>query len=340
MVEQAFNLGWIKDLRGQFSMFAGVLFALAAGLMWGLIFVGPVLVPDYPGALQSVGRYLAFGLIALPLAWRDWHRLRLLSRSDWLEALKLVLIGNLLYYTFLANVIQRTGAPVSTMIIGTLPVVISICANLLYGRHEGRLDWRKLLPALALIAVGLVCVNVAELQGNLVQTDLWRYLSGIAMAVLAMICWTWYPLRNARWLRQHPDSKGTTWATAQGIATLPLAAMGYLLVSVQLYFTQPEFALPLGPRPEVFVPLMITLGLLCSWLGALCWNEASQRLPTVLVGPLIVFEILSGLAYNFLLRQSWPPVLTLSGIVCLVAGVVVATRIKPESVITEAAVNK
>lgn len=49
-------------------MLAGVLFAIAAGLMWGLIFVGPVLVPDYPGALQSVGRYLAFGFIALPLA--------------------------------------------------------------------------------------------------------------------------------------------------------------------------------------------------------------------------------------------------------------------------------
>ncbi|VEA66018.1 Inner membrane protein ytfF [Serratia plymuthica] len=29
-------------------MFVGVLFALSAGLMWGLIFVGPVLIPEYP----------------------------------------------------------------------------------------------------------------------------------------------------------------------------------------------------------------------------------------------------------------------------------------------------
>lgn len=320
-------------------MFAGVLFALAAGLMWGLIFVGPVLVPDYPGALQSVARYLAFGLIALPLAWQDWKRLRLLSRSDWTEALKLALVGNLLYYTFLANAIQRTGAPVSTMIIGTLPVVISVSANLLYGRHEGRLAWRRLFPALVLIGAGLGFVNMAELQANAEQTDMWRYLSGIALAVLAVICWTWYPLRNARWLRKHPDSKATTWATAQGIATLPLAVVGYLLVSLHLHLTQPAFSLPFGPRPELFVPLMIAIGLLCSWLGALCWNEASQRLPTVLVGPLIVFEILAGLAYNFLLRQSWPPLLTLTGILCLVAGVVVATRIKPEAVITEVAVK-
>lgn len=55
-------------------MFIGVVFALAAGLMWGLIFVGPLLVPDYPAALQSTGRYLAFGLITLPLAWFDRDR--------------------------------------------------------------------------------------------------------------------------------------------------------------------------------------------------------------------------------------------------------------------------
>lgn len=90
-------------------MLIGVLFALAAGLMWGLIFVGPLIVPDYSAALQSTGRYLAFGLIALPLAWLDRRRLRKLTRSDWLEATKLTVIGNLLYYFLLASAIQRTG---------------------------------------------------------------------------------------------------------------------------------------------------------------------------------------------------------------------------------------
>lgn len=28
-------------------MISGVLYALLAGLMWGLIFVGPLIVPDY-----------------------------------------------------------------------------------------------------------------------------------------------------------------------------------------------------------------------------------------------------------------------------------------------------
>jgi drug/metabolite transporter (DMT)-like permease len=314
-------------------MFFGVLFALAAGLMWGLIFVGPLLIPDYPAALQSTGRYLAFGLIALPLAWLDRQRLKKLHRNDWLEALKLTAIGNLLYYLCLASAIQRTGAPISTMIIGTLPVVISVTANLFYSRHDGRLSWRKLTPALVLIVFGLALVNVAELRGNKAPMDVWRYTSGLGLALLAVACWTWFPLRNARWLRNNPSQRPATWATAQGLVTLPLALLGYLLVCGQLALTQPTFALPFGPRPEVFIPLMIAIGMLCSWIGALCWNEASQRLPTVLVGPLIVFEILAGLAYTFMLRQAWPPLLTLGGISCLIIGVIYAMRIKPQPVV-------
>ncbi|TPG63183.1 DMT family transporter [Ewingella americana] len=311
-------------------MFKGVLFALAAGLMWGLIFVGPVMVPEYPATLLSTGRYLAFGLIALPLAWYDRRRLRELSCQDWLEALKLTAIGNLLYYLCLASAIQRTGAPVSTMIIGTLPVVISLCANLFYSQHDGRLSWRKLTPALLLIACGLLLVNVAELHGSTQPFDAWRYGSGIGLAVMAVACWTWFPLRNAHWLRQHPDKKPITWSTAQGVVTLPLALLGYGLACLQLSLSHSGFALPLGPRPWVFLWLMLALGVFCSWIGALCWNEASQRLPTVLVGPLIVFEILAGLAYAFMLRQTWPPLMTLGGIVCLMVGVIVAMRIKPQ----------
>ena len=136
-------------------MWAGTLYALAAGLMWGLVFVGPLLLPEYPAALQSVARYLAFGLIALPLAWLDRHRLRLLTRADWIEALKLAAIGNLLYYLCLASAIQRAGGPVPTMIIGTLPVVIAVCANLRNAHRDGRLPWKRLAPSLALIALGI-----------------------------------------------------------------------------------------------------------------------------------------------------------------------------------------
>lgn len=312
-------------------MISGVLYALLAGLMWGLIFVGPLIVPEYPAMLQSMGRYLALGLFALPLAWMGRARLRQLSRGDWVTALGLTMMGNLIYYVCLASAIQRTGAPVSTMIIGTLPVVIPVFANLLYSHRDGKLAWSKMLPALVCIAIGLAFVNIAELRHARVdEFDGWRYGSGILLASISVVCWAWYALRNARWLRENPDKPPMMWATAQALVTLPVSLLGYVASCWWLELQQPEFALPFGPRPWVFIGLMVAIAVLCSWVGALCWNIASQKLPTVILGPLIVFETLAGLLYTFLMRQSVPPLLTGCGILLLVVGVVIAVRAKPE----------
>jgi len=318
-------------------MWIGTLFALAAGLMWGLVFVAPLMLPDYPAALLSFARYVAFGLIALPLAWFDRARLALFSRADWLEALKLSTIGNLLYYLCLAAAIQRAGGPLPTMIIGTLPVVIAICSNLRDAQRDGRVPWLKLAPSLALIGLGIGLVNQVEIEHLRAdpQADLGRYAMGALLAVGAVACWTWYPLRNADWLRAHADRSPRSWATAQGLATLPLALAGYLGFWIWNTLSGQAFAMPLGPTPELFIGLMLAIGLFASWLGTLCWNEASQRLPTTLVGQLIVFETLSALSYAFILRSEMPAPATLAGISLLVAGVVWALRMRPEPLAAE-----
>jgi len=313
-------------------MAIGITFALAAGLMWGLVFVGPLLLPEYPAALHVCGRYLAFGLISIPMAWLDRSEIARLQRADWLEALKLAIVGNLLYYLFLASAIQRAGGPLPTMIIGTLPVVISIFANQLNRQRDGQLPWGRLVPCLGIILTGIACVNQVEMSAFAggPQADLSRYWIGALQAGLAVACWTWYPLRNANWLRDHPGRKPRAWATAQGLATLPLALVGYAIFWVWMRASGNPFPMPLGPRPESFVGLMLAIGLFASWLGTQCWNEASQRLPTALVGQLIIFETLAALAYAYGLRGQWPEPLTLTGILLLLAGVCLAVRIKPQ----------
>ena len=345
------------------QLISGTLFALLAGLMWGLVFVAPLLLPDYPAALQSFARYLAFGLIALALAWWDRAALSQLTRADWIEALKLSVVGNLLYYLFLAAAIQRAGGPLPTMIIGTLPVVIAIVSNLrgsqAVRRRDGRLPWRRLAPSLMLIAAGIACVNHVELarlqteaaapQGAVgavadAAEGLSRYALGALLAVGAVACWTWYPIRNADWLRSHADRSPRAWATAQGVATLPLAALGFVLFWVWSVVagvpgsgapstpgSPPAFEMPFGPTPGLFLGLMFAIGLFASWLGTLCWNEASQRLPPSLVGQLIVFETLAALSYAWMLRGRWPDGFTLAGAALLVAGVAWALRSRAPS---------
>lgn len=325
-------------------MWAGTAYALVAGLTWGLVFVAPLLLPAYPPLLLSAARYLAFGVIALPLAGWDRHELARLSRSDWAEAFRLSVVGNLAYYLFLSAAIQRAGGPLPTMIIGTLPVVIAITSHLRAGDGPGtdpnvplergvpgHSQWRRLAPSLILIAVGIGLVNEVELhrislESDSLALDVTRYATGAALACAAAACWTWYPLRNAQWLRAHADRSPRAWATAQGLATLPLAALSFAAFWLWNDATQASFAMPWGPDPGLFVFLMVAIGLLASWLGTLCWNAASQRLPATLLGQLIVFETLAALAYAWALRGQWPDAMTLAGVVFLVSGVVVALR--------------
>ena len=318
-------------------MLIGTLFALAAGLMWGLVFIAPTLLPEYPAVLLSCARYLAFGLIALPLAWLDRARVAELTPADWREAFKLSAIGNLLYYLCLAAAIQRAGGPLPTMIIGTLPVVIAVVSNLRDGQRDGRLPWLRLLPSLLLIVAGIGCVNQVEIAALRAdpQADLVRYATGGLLAIAAVICWTWYPIRNADWLRAHADRSPRAWATAQGLATLPLAALGFALFWAWSALAGTAFEMPFGPTPMLFLGLMFSIGLFASWLGTLCWNEASQRLPTSLAGQLIVFETLAALAYAFVLRGQMPGPVTLTGVALLVAGVMWALRVRPERVAIE-----
>jgi len=332
---------------------SGILFALAAGLMWGLVFVGPLLLPEYPATLQSFGRYLAFGLIALPLGWFDRAKLAQLARADWREALRLALVGNIVYYLFLASAIQRAGGPLPTMIIGTLPVVIAITSKLRVARAgarvEARLAWSKLLPSLVLIGAGIALVNhveLAQLRAD-PHADLARYALGGLLAAGAVACWTWYPIRNAEWLRAHPERSPRGWATAQGLMTLPLALIGYAGTWLwNLWIDKGAvapggagFAMPFGPRAADFIVLMFAIGLFASWLGTLCWNEASQRLSPTLSGQLIVFETLAALSYAFVLRKSWPQPETLIGVALLIAGVVWAVRTQPAEANAEAHPN-
>ncbi len=314
------------------ALVSGTLFALAAGLMWGLVFVAPLWLPDYPAALLTVGRYIAFGLIALPLAVWDRARLAELTRADWVEALKLAAIGNLLYYLCLSAAIQRAGGPLPTMIIGTLPVIIAITAKLRGRDRDAPLSWGRMLPSLLLIALGIALVNQSELSALAVDADMPRYATGALLALVALACWTWYPIRNAEWLRAHADRSPRAWATAQGLASLPLALIGLIALWVGMAVTGSPFDMPLGPRPGYFIGLMLAIGLLASWLGTLCWNEASQRLPPGLAGQLIVFETLAALAYAFMLRGHAPAPAALAGIAVLVAGVAWALRGRPAAV--------
>lgn len=305
------------------NLWKGVAYALVAGLMWGLVFVAPAMLPEYNPAALAFGRYIAFGVIALVLAVPDRRRLAALTRRDWVQAFKLALVGNIVYYLFLSAAIQRGGVPLASVLIGTLPVVIAVCANW----QQQSLPWRRLLPSLGLMALGIALVNESEIA-LLTEGDGTAYALGAALALVAVAAWTWYPIQNAHWLQTHPQLSATTWTTAQGVATLPLALAGWLLAGVGQGLVAPErgWLMDLGPRPWAYAGLMLAMGLFASWAGTLAWSRASRLLPTALTGQLIVFETLAALSYGFGYRGTWPDAAAAVGIGLLVVGVALGVQ--------------
>lgn len=307
-------------------MLIGLMCALGAGLMWGLVFIVPLVLPDYSGLLLSFGRYSAYGLVALIPAWLDRARIAALTKADWLAAFKLSLAGNLIYYAALASAVQLADAPLPAMLIGTLPVVISICANWMPGHPSEKISWMRLAPSLLLLLLGVLLVNAhefAHLDGKRTLTD---YATGCALTLLAIAAWTWYPIKNAHYLSTHPKMPAATWATVQGLALLPLSISGFFAAGWYAAHMNPAYHFPLGPQPGLFLGLMLVSGVCASWLGSVLWNKASQRLPTSLAGQLIVFESLAALFYAFLWREALPSIQVLAGAVLLCIGVLLGAR--------------
>jgi drug/metabolite transporter (DMT)-like permease len=307
-------------------MVAGFFCALGAGLMWGLVFVVPLLLPDYPGMVLSFGRYIGYGLFALMPAFFDRRRVAALTKADWIASTRLSLVGNLLYYAALASAIQLADAPLPAMMIGTLPVIIAIFAN----RKPHLADsvaWRRLAPPLMTIFIGLLLVNASELTHMASNRPLSSYLLGCLIGIGAVAAWTWYPIMNARYMQAHPHIASSTWATVQGLTTLPLALAGFAAYGLYNHFTNGHFAFPLGPHPGLFTGLMLAMGICASWFGTMLWNRASQRLPTTLAGQLIVFETLAALLYAFILRGSLPGLSVLAGVTLLCIGVALGVRV-------------
>lgn len=310
-------------------MLSGILAALAAGLVWGLVFITPLLLPEYPGAILSFGRYTAFGLIALIPAWFDRQRIASLKRADWIVATKLSLVGNILYYATLSSAIQLADAPLPTMLIGTLPVVIAIFSNWSPHHPAESIAWNKLFLPLAFIFVGLLLVNAAELHHLDGKRSVADYIQGGLLALLAVAAWTWYPIINGRYLKTNSQIRSSTWATAQGLTVLPLALIGFAVFGVanKLGVTANHYAFPLGEQAIKFMIGMLILGFAASWLGTLFWNHASQKLPTSLAGTLIVFETLAALLYTFILRGVMPAPQIVLGVILLCIGVALSVRV-------------
>ncbi|MGH6640223.1 MAG: EamA family transporter, partial [Polaromonas sp.] len=272
-------------------MLTGIVAGLAAGALWGLVFVAPRMLQMGAGGYSSVdltaGRYAVYGVVAaavmlLGLPGLPGLRRRRLPtvRQAW-AALVMSVLGFSGYYLLLVLAIRDAGTEVPTLIIGTIPLWV-----MLLGKPQG-LRWSALLPGLALTLVGLLLMMGSTHEaGQGTATHFWR---GVALVTASLVCWTAFAVLNSAWLKRHPEVNAIDWANWLGVAT----GLGALLMWLAAGSDMGE--LVVREDRAVFGLLCMATGFGSAWLATILWNMASQRLSASLCGQLIVSETIFAL---------------------------------------------
>jgi drug/metabolite transporter (DMT)-like permease len=296
-----------------------------AGLVWGLAFVLPELLPGWSPVAVTVGRYLAYGAVSLVLFALGGRTLWRLLRGHWRAALAFALAGNILYYLLLVMAIQLVGAPVADIIIGCIPVTVALVGNVVSGGYR----WRALAFPVTMVLTGLVIVNVLELGGAAAteNASLGTKILGVLAAFGAVVLWTWYGLANARFLSRHPEVPGGGWSTVIGLGTGAVTLVALPLAIVTGLLSPSHHAD--GPPASLtsFVLISLVLGILVSWAATGLWNVASARLSPTVAGMLINIETVAGFTYIYAVRGEWPPIGQIVGFLFILAGVLLVVRL-------------
>ena len=301
-------------------MLIGVSFGLFACVLWGFTYILPLLLPQYPTIYISIARAIVMGLTAVLGLYLQREYLKKVNRKDWTFAFWLTLIGNLIQPWCLFSAVQYAGVALAATSFGLIPVLVAIIANE-RDRKKGKpfLELRKLFFPLTAILVGLILSNyegLSETFNNFSEHP--NFLIGLGFATLSTIMWTWYPIRNADWLLAHQDVSPLFFTSMQCFLLLPLGIVSYLLV----WFTANDLKGFLGPDPTTFVTWSLVAGFLCSFVATALWNAMSQRVPTAIAGPMLVFEAIFSVVWGCAYARELPSVSLSLGMTFLVGGVV------------------
>lgn len=307
-------------------MWHGVLCGLLAGAMWGLVFVAPAYLTAFTPMELACGRYIAYGLISAGLLFNRLPALlRRLDRADMVALVKHALAGNIVYYMLLAMGVKLAGVAATSLIIGVLPISVTLLGK----NDHGSVPLRQLALPLLLVAAGIGCINLDVFSHQSAAAGpLAHKIIGVLCATGALLCWTWYSVDNARYLKRNPHYSSGEWSALYGVSS-GLIALAIALVALTLFHADVTGAgaQASGRDWNLFWVVNGVLALGASVIGNHLWNIASRKVPLTLSGQLILFETLFALLYGFIYKQQLPRPLEVAAMILLTCGVMWSLRV-------------
>jgi len=307
-------------------LFTGIASGMGAGALWGLVFLAPELVREFSPLQLTIGRYLCYGLIAAALIAPRWRSLvALVPQRQWLNLLWIAFAGNTLYYILLSSAVQIGGIAMTSLVIGFLPVAVTVIGS----RDHGAVPFRKLLPSLLLCAAGALCIGWQALAAPATGSTV-NQMIGLLCAIGALASWTVFAVGNARSLTRLEHVSAHDWSLLTGIVA---GAQSLVLIPFALVLDTAQHGLSEWAR---FGAVSVGVAVLASIVGNALWNRMSRLLPLTLVGQMILFETVFALIYGLLWEQRLPTLLEMAALVFVMMSVVSCLAAHRRPVVIEA----
>jgi drug/metabolite transporter (DMT)-like permease len=140
-----------------------------------------------------------------------------LTRGDGWRAVGLGILGIAAYQVFFIQGISRTNASTTSILLGTSPIFIALLSTAL---GQERIHWAAWL-GIAISFAGCLVVVSGD-NGGLAFS--WRGLQGVALILVANLCWAAYTVFSKPVLDRNPPFKLAALSTVAGtILYLPFA---------------------------------------------------------------------------------------------------------------------
>lgn len=301
----------MSGAAAQKNLVIGIAAGMFAGVLWGLVFLAPQVLGDFTPFEIAFGRFFFFALVSCLSLRRIGHFIRRLPTREIMLVVALSAAGFWVYTIALAWSVQHSGGILTTLVIGLLPITISLVGRGVRGLQK------QFVAGLILLVAGLAMLTVVPWGLGFASVNF--SFAGIIILLAALAMWTWYALANTEFVKRHKE-----------VSKADLISLFGLLSFFCLLIVSP-FVIDTGhllhhPQAIAFWLFSAVLGIGSTWLAYWLWSVCSAYCPPTISGPLIVSETVCGLLFTFLYQGRLPAWYETATIILFIIGSVLCIR--------------
>lgn len=285
--------------------YLGICAGLTSGILWGIPFVAPLILHNFSPLDITFGRFIFFGLIGLLFAPRLMHLWKSLDNKSKIELLFLSSIGFWVYTLLLTYGIQHSDGVLASLIIGMIPLTITIFSRPKFTP--------LLIIGITILLFGFACLFSPE---SISLQILRKYSSGIIILIVALLMWTLFAIRFARFAAMRQHIKSFDLSSIIGVINL--------IFIIPVYFISGNHIQNLIQSPifSKYILVCLALGVGASWLANIFWAYCSKVCSSTICGALMVSETVFGCLYSLIYYHRMPTSYESIAIIALFIGMI------------------